>query len=153
MKGYWHIYHDELLGFSDNIEERIAYIKTEKPVGERPLRIRLLREMRGELPEVMVKAGAALCKAWAAADAAWAARDKAWAALRKAGAAYNEARVALDKARAAYNKAEAALYEVRAAYDKAIADHLPAIEALHRQECPGCPWDGGTIFPESGRER
>ena len=34
------------------------------------------------------------------------------------------------------------------AYGKAVLDHKDEIEALHREECPNCPWDGETIFPE-----
>ena len=52
------------------------------------------------------------------------------------------------KARAAYNKAGADVDKALAALDKAIADNLPAIMALHEKECPNCPWDGKTIFPE-----
>ena len=59
---------------------------------------------------------------------AWAAYDKAWAAFN-AGAAYDKA---------------------GAPYDKTLKEHLPEIEALHREECPDCPWDGKTIFPKGG---
>ena len=45
------------------------------------------------------------------------------------------------KTREAYGKA----WE---AYGKAVLDHKDEIEALHREECPNCPWDGETIFPE-----
>ena len=30
---------------------------------------------------------------------------------------------------------------------KARETSMPAILTLHAQECPGCPWDGQTIFP------
>ena len=29
----------------------------------------------------------------------------------------------------------------------AYCEALPALEALHAQECKDCPWDGRTIFP------
>ena len=42
---------------------------------------------------------------------------------------------------AAYDKA-------RAAWDKAWAAVVAEITARHDEFCPGCPWDGETIFPE-----
>ena len=80
--------------------------------------------------------------AWAACDKAWAACDKAWAACDKARAAYDKAWAAYDKAGAAYDKAWAACNAVLQKY----ADEL---EALHAAQCPDCPWDGKTIFPEA----
>lgn len=50
------------------------------------------------------------------------------------------------KARAAYVKARAAYDKARAAYDKALIDHREEIEALHKEECPSCPWNGSTIL-------
>lgn len=34
------------------------------------------------------------------------------------------------------------------AYYRSLKDHRAELEALHAQECPGCPWDGETIFPK-----
>ncbi len=53
------------------------------------------------------------------------------------------------KAGAVWEMANAAQVKAGAAWDKAIADNLPAIEALHRAECPNCPWDGKSIFPNT----
>ena len=47
----------------------------------------------------------------------------------------------LVEAYAAYDKAWAA-------YNKAYTAAMPELELLHKQECPDCPWDGQTIFPE-----
>jgi len=46
-------------------------------------------------------------------------------------------------------KASAELDKARAEWDKARAEWNKEIEALHREECPNCPWDGGTIFPST----
>jgi hypothetical protein len=46
----------------------------------------------------------------------------------------------LVKARAEWVKADAE-------WDKARAD--PSVLALHAKECPNCPWNGATIFPEA----
>ena len=50
----------------------------------------------------------------------------------------------------AYDKAWVASGKTWAAYDKALSQHKDEIEALHAKECPDCPWDGQTIFPNQG---
>ena len=123
-KPFWHIHHEVLLEWSDDIQERIDYIKAHKPPHEVETRLRLLKPVQGALPPKLVKAKAAY--------------DKARDAFVKASVAYAKARDAYDKAKAAYNKA----------YDEC----LPQIEALHALECPDCPWNGTTIFPETTLE-
>src|SRR3972149_6330565 len=120
MKPFWHIHHEVLLEWSDDIQERIDFIQAEKPKHEVEIRLRLLKPVQGALPPKPVKAGDARGKAKAAYDKAKAAYDKDWDAFGKDWDAY------------------------RKAYDK----YLPQIEALHALECPDCPWDGFTIFPE-----
>ena len=134
-KPYWHIHHGCLVEFAtEPIENRIKYIREDKPKSEIALRLKLLKPVQGKLPAALNKAGVAY-------DKARAAYDKLWAAYYKARAAYNKAGATYDKARADVNKAWKA-------YNKTIADNLPAIMALHDKECPNCPWDGETIFPE-----
>jgi len=108
---YWHIHHDVLVGpLTKTIENRIAFIKEQKLEHERETRLRLMRPVKGRLPDAVVEA---------------------WYAYLKAGNAY-------DKLSAAWRT-----------YDKALADHKDKIEALHAKECPNCPWNGETIFPEN----
>src|SRR3972149_6661090 len=169
-KPYWHIHHkDFLLEWSDDIQERIDFIQAEKPKHEAEIRLRLLKPVQGALPPKLVKAGDARDKAHAANAKArpalgkdWDALDKAEAAYVKAGDAYVKARaafgkawdafvkasVAYAKAGAAFVKAKAAFVKAKAAYNKAYDECLPQIEALHALECPDCPWNGTTIFPE-----
>jgi hypothetical protein len=117
---YWHVHHEQLAEFlTEPIANRIAYIKSDKPKSEVPIRLKWMTPVLGEVPAGPSKARAAY--------------DKAWAALVKA--------------RAAYDKAWAALVKARAAYDKARAAAQPALKRLHEAEHPGCPWDGKTIFP------
>ena len=33
-------------------------------------------------------------------------------------------------------------------WEKVLGEHQVEIEALHKVECPDCPWDGTTIFSE-----
>lgn len=51
---------------------------------------------------------------------------------------------AIATAQKAYNEAIAPAWK---AYNEAIATAQKALEELHKQECPNCPWDGQTIFP------
>ena len=53
MKGrfFWHLHHDVLMGYSTNIEERIDYIKTRKPEDEVPIRLKLLKPIKGKVPK------------------------------------------------------------------------------------------------------
>ena len=137
---YWHVHHDRLFEYCYDPAERRAYIRKEKPDAEQALRLRLMQPVRGALWNVALRA---------ASDKAWAAYDKAEAAVNQARTAYKRAEAAVNQARTAYDKA-------RTAYDKARTAYVHSIppgqaEALHAAECPSCPWDGTTIFPE-GRE-
>ena len=40
---FWHVHHDALLEYSENIKERIEYIKENKPREEVEIRLRLLK--------------------------------------------------------------------------------------------------------------
>ena len=46
------------------------------------------------------------------------------------------------------DEAHAKLDEASAKLDEAHAKSLPQMEALHKEEHPGCPWDGHSIFKE-----
>jgi len=130
-KWAWHVHHDVLLEpLVEPIETRIAFIKAHKPKKETATRLRLLKPVKGPLPAKLLKAGKASVKAWKAYDKAWKAYDKAWKASVKAGEAY-------DKAWEASVKAGEASVKAGEAVD---------VLALHAKECPGCPWNGRTIF-------
>jgi hypothetical protein len=117
---YWHCHHEKLVEWCYDFGERVDYIRTQKQEDEQETRLRLFKPVRGKLPKEVVEASRA----------------------------YAEASRAYDKARRACVEAYRAYDEASQAHDEAIARHLPAIQALHAQECPNCPWDGETIFPE-----
>ena len=125
MKNYWHIHRGILCELSDNIEERIEYIKNNKPAGEIELRLRLLREVKGKLPEACETAREAYNTTQEAYNVALEACKTALEACKTAWRAYN---VALG------------------AYNVALETCKEEIEVLHKKECPDCPWDGHTIF-------
>ena len=67
----WHIHHDVLLeSLIEPFENRVKYIKESKPRGERKLRLRLFKTVKGELPFELVE----VWKAW---NEAGKARDEA----------------------------------------------------------------------------
>ncbi len=163
----WHIHHDVLLEpLTEPFETRVAYIKENKSEDEVPTRLRLMKPVRGGLPELLavraawVKARAELDEAQAAWDQARASWGKACAAWGKARAELSKAQAARDQARASWYKAQPALDQARASWGKACAAWgkayaawgkacaQPSVLALNAQECPACPWDGKTIFPQ-----
>ncbi len=141
----WHIHHDVLVEpLTEPIEARAEYIRAHKPEHERATRLRLMKPVRGSLPEV-AKARAKRDKA----DAEWA---KAVAERDKADAELAKARAAWDKANAEWYKTYTEWDKARVEWDKADAEcdkvcFLPSVLKLHAKECPNCPWDGRTIFP------
>ena len=73
----WHIHHNVLVEvltepidrfaltepidkFAGMVDRRAAYIKAAKPKGEQKLRLRLLKQVKGRLPEAFVEASVAL---------------------------------------------------------------------------------------------
>ena len=150
----WHVHHDNLVEvLTEPLSVRIAYIKAEKPYSEIALRLRLLKIVRGKLPKPVMAAGAGLNKPWANWEKAEDNWEKAKAKWGKAKSDWDKAAANSDKATAKGEKAWANLKKARAKWDKSApkrdksaAVYQPAIERLHAKECPGCPWDGKTIF-------
>ena len=131
---YWHIHHDILVEpLLEPIKNRIAYIKSEKPEDEIETRLRLMKTVKGELPKKLMDTWEAYAQAWVACDQALAACNQAWKVS--------------DQVRKAYKQARAPYDQARKAYDQAHAAYKPQVEALHKIECPNCPWNGLTIFP------
>ena len=160
-KFYWHIHHDVLLEpLTEPLKNRIKFIKENKPKDEIELRLKLLKPVRGKLPDEIIKAGRAYDKAGKAYieagrsyDKAWEAYVKTWEVYDKAGEAYVKAREAYDKSWEAYVKAWEAYDKAGRAYDKAgkiydktLKKYSKEINELHEKECPNCPWQNGTIF-------
>jgi len=135
---YWHIHHDILAEPStEPIENRIWFIKNNEPYHEFETRLRLMKPVRGKLPE-LDKARAEWGKAYAEFVKARAEWDKAYAECVMTRAEWNKAYAEWNKARAEWDKA-------RAEWDNASAD--PAVLSLHAKECPNCLWNGRTILP------
>ena len=148
---FWHVHHDVLLEWSHNIDERIAYVKSDKPAKEVKLRLRLMKPVQGKLPKKVVEAGKAYGKAWKVYDEARKVYNEAKAFYNKANKkSCDEACKVWNEACKVRDKAWKVCDEAGNDYCEAIWQNLPAIEALHLKECPNCPWDGKTIFPKKG---
>ena len=114
----WHVWHNRLLSWCHDIAKRREDINVIKPKDELPIRHRLLKRVRGDLP-----------------------KEVAEACLKRNEAYRVEASNAHEPTSLAFWDTEQNLVEV-------LLTHKDAIEALHAQECPDCPWNGETIFPE-----
>ena len=124
---FWHIHHERLLEVAtEPIENRIEFIRKNKPSHEVETRLRLLKRVIGPLPHPLLKAEKKY--------------SEALEKYNKAREKYNEAREKYDKAREKYNEAWKECYKARKKYNDQI-------EELHKRECFDCPWNGKTIFP------
>ena len=124
----WHCHHEQLAELlTETATKRIAYILSGKPIEEQALRLHLFRPAHDAALE------AARATYNAAVDAAWATYD---AALKAAWATYDAA-------------PKAAWATCNAAVKAAEATRNAALNAAHAAECPDCPWNGRTIFPEA----
>ena len=131
---YWHVYHERLFEWCWDVEERWKHIKDLKPPEEVETRLRLMQPVKGTL----------------GGEEAFSEYKKALAEHSKVVAEYDEVDA---KAGAEYEKAHAeytkAFVEYTKAWDAWISTIRPGdAEALHAIECPNCPWNGKTIFPE-----
>ena len=119
---YWHIHHEILIEETTDIQERIDYIRANKPEKEIPLRLKLMTPVLHP--------------------------EKLPSSFRKAREAYLKATEAYDKAREFYDKAYDAYETALHVYHKGLKACAPQIEKLHKEEHPDCPWNGKTIFSE-----
>ncbi len=124
-KFYWHIHPNVLIWLLPYSAESVkAGIRNHEPEPEARLWIGLIKPVRGPLPPEVLEAARIV----------------------------DETREALLKAMGPNNVAARAEPELRAsvkawnAHMRSLAHHEAEIEALHKVECPNCPWDGKTIF-------
>jgi translation elongation factor EF-G len=133
----WHVHHEILLEpLSKAIQARIDYIKSDKPLIEQNLRLRLLKPV--EKLAVIINSG--VCQQW---QEAYQQLQEAW---RQWSEMYQPRQEASPQRQAAYRQWKEAEQHYREATLKLATD--PDILALHDLECPDCPWDGKTIFSD-----
>ena len=148
---FWHVHHDVLCEWSDDIRERIRFIKAHKPKSEHSLRLKLLKPVKGRM-------AGELTKTWEAYLKADKAHGKALAAYARSRDVYvmqenysKKARDAYRKAGNAINKTMTVCNEMWCAYERALHKQHKHLNELHRKECKNCPWNGRTIFPRRRR--
>lgn len=128
----WHPDPTTLMMFSyASVEKRARYVRANRPPHEIPTRLRLMKAVLGSLP--------------AAVEEVLEGVERAERALEEATHEYITKRTA--SARAAKEALAKPASAASAALRGAVEENWPAIDALHQLECPDCPWDGRTIFP------
>ena len=63
---FWHVHHDELVEYCYDYQERVDFIKDNKPADEVEARLALFKPVKGNLPVEFDKAWEAYYKAWEA---------------------------------------------------------------------------------------
>ena len=134
LKWYFHIHHDILVEpLTEPIKNRIKFIKENKPKDEIKLRLKLMKPVKGKLPKEFIEAGQKYVEAGQK--------------YVKAEQKYDEARQKYVEAGQKYFEVELKYFEARQKFDEARQKYEPQIIALHKKECPNCPWKNGSIFP------
>ena len=127
----WHVHHKILCEIlTEPIEKRLEYFDQVKSLSETPEQIdtrkRLLKIVEPPLPEAL--------RAWTEASRVWDEASRVW----------EEASPPLPEALRAWTDAPRVGDEALRVFSNS-----PELVALHEKQCPNCPWDGETIFPEA----
>ncbi len=126
---FWHCHHNVLCEYVHDYQERVDYIKKDKPEDEVETRLKLFKKVKGKLPKEFVE----IAKKY---DETREKYHKAWDKYDKAGN---------DKAWDKYDKARDKYYEAMQKYLKAKDKYRPQIEKLHKKKCGCSEWDGREI--------
>ena len=154
----WHRRHTVLIEWCPDYDQRAEDIRNNKPESQQAIRLSLFKLVKGELPEGVVKALQAYEQAWRTHEQTMRARDQTWQAYIQAwqtwqphgqiSQARDQAVQADNQASQAHNQAVQACVQASQARDQVLKNEKEAIERLHSLECPNCPWNGQTIFPD-----
>lgn len=146
---WWHVHHNLLFEpLTAPVDVRREVIVKQKPLWAVPIRLRLLAPVRGEVPEALAHALDACRQAMAIRDRTRVAYDQAAEAYYQAGGIGYQGMDAVGQTWDTYKQATTDLDSAWFAYEKERIRSLPQMEALHKKECPDCPWDGESIFPD-----
>ena len=121
---YFHCHHDVLCEWVYDYQERVDYIKREKPKKEIKTRLRLFKKVKGKLPKKFVEAEKKCVEAEKKYVEAWKKYDEAKEKIDEAGKKYVEAREKCVEAKRKY---------------------APEIEKFHKKECGCKEWKNGQI--------
>lgn len=152
----WHIHHEVLLErVCCPMQERIDYIKSDKPQHEVATRLHLLRLVQDQdaaaaHDDEVTRLGQERYDRRQEVRAAYVSTGHARAmgdfyAVGTSPSPHTEG----DGCEQAYHTA---LREFQRENDEAVQAAVDKLNALHKAECdPECPWDGLTIFPVGGK--
>ncbi|PJE50782.1 MAG: hypothetical protein COV29_03575 [Candidatus Yanofskybacteria bacterium CG10_big_fil_rev_8_21_14_0_10_36_16] len=173
----WHQSEFTPFGWCPDFEKRLKNIKETAPQDICNRLIVLFKPVRGQIPEEVVRAKQLHLEAMQAYHKAREADEEAiqthkgsitthnmtWKAYQEAPPENKEilkqkyekskndcfdAKERQQQTQQAHNKASKICIESVRNYKKVLAKHIETIEALHRKECPECPWNGRAIFSE-----
>lgn len=138
---YWHIHHDILAELTtEPIKNRIDYITHYKPAFEVEVRLRLMK------PVVAVPQRLAdiISSYYSALKAYQQAEDNYYSAANRM-----PSNVEMDTLSLVLVEKKSEYYTIVSQWNNAYIELEGELEVLHRSECPDCPWNGETIFPET----
>ena len=131
----FHCHHKVLVELCTDYDDRLDFIKRNKPANEIPTRCRLFRLIPdSKLPEKIVRTVIAYRKA----------RN----AYVKARIAYNKTITVPEKVCAAFCKTKDACIRAWAVCDDMIRKNRPFFKKLHKKECGCKEWNGRRIVFE-----
>ena len=131
---YWHCHHDKLCEYVYDYDERVEYIKNNKPKHEIEIRLKLFQKIKGKLPrELEDKEIRQKCEE---------ARQK----YEKAGQKCKEAWQKCKEARQKYEEAWQKYEEARQKYEEAWQKCVTKLEKLHAKECGCKEWNGKELI-------
>lgn len=173
MVGFvWHVEHHTLLRplwYSRlTIGDYIKKIKKQTPAWQLPTLLRLVRLVKGPLPEPLVDAAEVFKKIFRVWDEEGRqAVDKAWEKWGEAretygsywvggqegytsdSEIYRKAQLDYRRLDRIWNRQLEAWSKALDVYRDALDDYHSEIEALHKKECPNCTWNGESVFSEA----
>jgi len=158
LKWYFHIHHKVLVEpLTEPIENRIKFIKENKPKEEIKLRLKLMKPVKGKLPQELIEAWQKYVEAEKKYDEMRQRYNDTGQKYVEVGRKYNgtgqkydETEQKHDEAGQKYDRAGQKYDEAGWKYDGARQKYNSQIENLHKKECHDCSWDSKqqTIFPK-----
>jgi len=148
MGMFWHCHHNSLCEYVYDYQERVDYIKENKPKREIKIRLRLFKKVKGNLPKEFVETS----KKYNEARKKY---NEAWNKLNKARKKYYEVgkklmtRKKCDELDKKCDKAFEKCYEAFEKCDEVWNEYKPQIKKLHKKECGCKEWNskkGKLVF-------
>jgi len=140
---YWHHDHDALASWCQSYEARVQHIRARKPQEEHELRLRLFQPVR-EPPAQLVW----ICQLYDQVSQLVDELDRTTREVAREG--LSVPLYVLDDLGSVREAALQTYMQVAAARNLDLWEWVKSdqAQALHQLECPECPWNGYSIFPD-----